>query len=160
VAYAEVHYDADTADAAAVGAPYGGSAEVMVHFRRQELAPYAGHQLQKVLVHWGSSRPKALTLKVYAAGAEPVEVLREQRVDPGALTPGAWNELPLDAPLTLSGEDLWVGVAVTSPDDRVAGIRLDAGEQVAGVNLINFQGSWEGIDAAHNLKLRLLVLLK
>jgi hypothetical protein len=133
------HYDGENVDN--IGLTAGGTFYTAVRFPTEMVAPFAHYTLDAVDIYIGDL-PTTLKLLVWAAGTTtaPGQVIFEQVVEPNE---NSWNNIVLDAPLELSGADLWVGFEIThGAGSYVMG--LDGGSTVMDGNWLSEDGiNWE-----------------
>lgn len=134
-----LHYDADNIDA--IGLNAGGTFFAAVRFPTDMVAPFEAYTLNSVKV-FINDLPSSLKLLVWNAGTTttPGQIVHEQLIEPLA---NSWNDVVLDNPLELSGEDLWIGFEIThDPGNFVMG--FDAGATVMDGNWLSEDGvNWE-----------------
>ncbi|MBW7847678.1 MAG: choice-of-anchor J domain-containing protein [Bacteroidales bacterium] len=115
----QLHYDGDNVDA--IGLVQGGSFFVAARFPQEMVNAFAGASLTQVMVYV-NDMPTDAKLYIWGPGTTetPGSAMVEQNV---AVTPMAWNTLTLTTPLTLDGNDIWVGMGYTNePGTFIAGI--------------------------------------
>jgi hypothetical protein len=129
-----LNYDGVNSDA--IGLTAGGTFHVAARFPAAMVGQYTGYSLQTVAVYINNAPTNAI-LKIWGAGAanSPGAVLHEKAFSPTALS---WNTLSLSDPVSLDGNDLWVGYTVTHA----------AGQYPAGCDAgpANPDGAWISTD--------------
>jgi len=136
-----LHYDGDT-DGGAIGNPnvdYDWT--VAAKFPADMVDEYIGMSITQVSVALGDP-PLSTKIMIYGmgnlAGDTPGELLYEQEF---AGIGGEWNDITLDTPLYVDGQDLWVGYQVNG----LAGTFVcatDEGPPHTDGQWISFGGSW------------------
>jgi len=88
-----------------------GFHETAVRFSPDITRPFTGKQLGAVLWYTGP-RAANTEIRIYGpgAGSGPGALLYSKDVTSLA-RPFAWNEVELDAPVAITGEELWIGIA-------------------------------------------------
>ncbi len=116
----ELHYDGENIDA--VGLVEGGSFSHAARFPQVIVEPFITATLSDVKIYILDA---ATSSKLYVWGpgtdGSPGDVIVEQNV---TLTPNSWNTITLATPITLDGNDLWIGFNHTH----------DAGSFIAGID--------------------------
>ncbi|GAB1419614.1 hypothetical protein MASR2M12_23790 [Bacteroidales bacterium] len=104
-----LHYDGENDDA--IGLTGGGSYFVAARFPADLTSGYAGYTLDEVMVYINDV-PNPAKLMIWGAGTTttPGALLHEQSF---TATAQSWNNISLSSPLTLLGQDIWVGYSVT-----------------------------------------------
>jgi len=104
-----LNYDGPNFDA--IGLTAGGTFHVAARFPAAMVGQYAGYTLQSVDVYINNV-PTNATMKIWGAGTatSPGAVLHQQVYTP---TGTSWNTITLTTPVTLDGNDLWIGYSVT-----------------------------------------------
>ncbi len=151
-----LHYDGDNDDA--IGLTSGGSFHVAARFPSDMVAQYSGYVLQSVDVYINDV-PNPSTLYIWGAGSAnaPGAVLHQQNFTG---TAASWNTITLSTPLTLTGQDIWVGYSVThAASEYPAG--CDAGPANPNGDWISTDGStWAhlaGYGLDYNWNIRALI---
>ncbi|MCK9448199.1 MAG: choice-of-anchor J domain-containing protein [Bacteroidales bacterium] len=151
-----LHYDGEN-DGNAIGLTNGGTFHVAARFPSAMVSDYAGYTLESVDIYINDT-PTSATLKIWGAGtaSAPGPVLHQQGFS-GAF---AWETVTLTSPVTLTGEDIWVGYTVEHvADDFPAG--CDAGPANPNGDWISTDGnSWDhlaGFDLNYNWNIRALI---
>ncbi len=125
-----LNYDGPNDDA--IGLTNGGTMYVAARFPAAMVNQYAYYTLETVDVYI-NDLPSAATLRVWAAGTStaPGVLLHQQDFTP---VPESWNTITLTIPVTLDGNDIWIGYNLTHA----------AGEFCAGVDAgpANPDGAW------------------
>ncbi len=119
-----LNYDGDNSSAIGwTNAPI--DAEVAAMFPTSMTIPHAGMQLTSVFV-FINDLGENFKLKVYGMGdaISPGSLLVEQEFSPAA---ASWHLIELDEPLTITGEDLWVGYSFTQQTTDIFIPGCDAG---------------------------------
>ncbi len=119
-----LNYDGDNSSAIGwTNAPI--DAEVAAMFPTSMTGPHAGMQLTSVFV-FINDLGENFKLKVYGMGTaiSPGSLLVEQEFSPAA---ASWHLIELDEPLTITGEDLWVGYSFTQQTTDIFIPGCDAG---------------------------------
>ncbi|GAB1419667.1 hypothetical protein MASR2M12_24320 [Bacteroidales bacterium] len=131
-----LHYDGDNDDA--IGLTNGGSFHVAARFPSDMVAQYSGYVLQSVDIYINDV-PNPSTLKIWGAGSAnaPGTLLHQQNFTG---TAASWNTITLSTPLTLTGQDIWVGYSVTH-----AASEYPAGTDVGPANP---NGDWISTDGS------------
>lgn len=109
-----------------VGYPNPTVYEVAARFPHTMTLPYAGMQLTQVDFYINHTDNCAFKIKIYGEGAsyEPGPLLLEQAF--AAAFPG-WFTLTLNTPITITGEDIWIGYWVAQAVGGIFPIGADAG---------------------------------
>jgi len=148
-----LNYDGD--NNSAIGWALPTNAEVAAKFTASMTATYAGMQLTSVFV-FINDLGENFKLKVYGMGTNiaPGSLLVEQDFYPNA---SSWHLIELDEPITIIGEDLWVGYSYIQqmPDIFVSG--CDAGPNDPNGDWFKTDGGWEHIssyDLPYNWNIR------
>jgi hypothetical protein len=117
---------------------------------------YAGMELYKVTVFINDPDPADdMAIKIYGMNQDyfPGELLYEQAFDPLLLD---WNDIILDTPIPVTGEDLWVAVYTNQTTAETHAIGTDAGPAVYNGDWISSGPGWghlaPGIDANWNIR--------
>ena len=134
-----LHYDGDNFDA--IGLNAGGTFFTAVRFPTDMVAPFEAYTLNSIKFYI-NDLPSSLKLLVWGAGTttSPGQILHEQLIEPLAYS---WNDLTLDVPLELSGEDLWIGFEITHEAGNYV-MGLDGGPTVLDGNWLSEDGeNWE-----------------
>ncbi|MBO4744636.1 MAG: T9SS type A sorting domain-containing protein [Bacteroidales bacterium] len=113
-------------------------------FQVAEIAPYGGYELTKVRFVPCESAC-TYTVRVWVggtSGTNPGTMVVNQEVPAEEITLNAWNEITLDAPVSITGaEELWFGYFANTTTGYPAGV--DNGPAVTGKgDLMHFGGSW------------------
>jgi len=119
-----LNYDGD--NSSAIGWTVAPTdAEVAAMFPTSMTGPHAGMQLTSVFV-FINDLGENFKLKVYGMGTDiaPGSLLVEQDFSPAA---ASWHIIELDEPLTITGEDLWVGYSFTQQAEDLFVPGCDAG---------------------------------
>lgn len=132
-------------DSANVSGPLltAGTHELAVQFTSNETAPLAGRALERVSFYLGPA-PAKLELIVYGEGNDDEPGAQLYRIDlTNRLQPFDWNEHRLVSPVELTGEDLWLSIAVTHSENQQS-VGCDAGPAEAGGDwlLHDDDGNW------------------
>ena len=115
-----LHYDGSNSNA--IGwSTVPVTVTVAARFPNSITLPYAGLQLTKVqcyINNLNTTGSNQMTVKIYGMknGFEPGALLTSQTFTPTALT---WNTITLTTPITVTGEDLWVGYQFTQTDPSI-----------------------------------------
>ncbi|MDO8550326.1 MAG: T9SS type A sorting domain-containing protein [Ignavibacteria bacterium] len=122
----------------AIGLTNGGTFEVSAQFTSTQTGQYAGWNLIEVQVYVNDV-PIQATLKIYDTGtaSTPGPLLYSAPFTPVATS---WQKITLSNPVTISGNDIWVGYEVNhSSGTYPAGV--DDGPAVPGGDWV-YNGSW------------------
>lgn len=100
---------------------------------------------------------RTFTVKIYGQGttSAPGTLLRTQ----AATLALGWNTMTLSTPLTVSGEDLWIGYSVSNAAGEYPG-GVDAGPAAANGDWIYLNSSWEhlaGLGLNYNWNIRAII---
>lgn len=117
---------------------------------------YAGMELYKVTVFINDPDPADdMAIKIYGMDQDyfPGELLHEQAFEPLMLD---WNNIILDTPIPVTGEDLWVACYTNQTTATTHAIGTDAGPAVYNGDWISSGPGWghlaPGIDANWNIR--------
>ena len=104
-----LHYDGE--NHSAIGWAYSFDVEVAAMFPASITGPYAGMQIASVDVYIHDVGEN-FYLRIYgmSTNCEPGELLVEQAFTPQG---ESWENIVLDEPLNITGEDIWVGYVFT-----------------------------------------------
>ena len=118
-----LHYDGD--NNSAVGLINPSVWEVAAVFPNALTLPYAGMEIISVEV-FINDLVEEYTLKIYGEGTsyEPGDLLHEQVFYP---TEASWNTITLDTPVTITGEDIWVGYEMDQQGTDIFPAGIDVG---------------------------------
>ncbi|MBL1155776.1 MAG: T9SS C-terminal target domain-containing protein [Ignavibacteriae bacterium] len=130
----------------AIGLTNGGTFEVSASFPASMMGAYAGQSLTQVIIYINDI-PSPCVLKIYDQGTPtaPGTLLYSETLN---VTATSWNTITLATPVTITGNDIWVGYEVTHTGGTYpAG--CDAGPAVLNGDWIKFSGTWQRlIDAS------------
>lgn len=120
-------YDGDNATGPLLPA---GEYEAAVRFPSSILDDYKGRDLVEASFFIGIL-PAGCVLKIYGEGStgSPGDLIFEADVT-NDIVAGAWNRLTLGTPIEITGEDIWISVALTH-DQTQQSIGCDAGPNQA-----------------------------
>jgi hypothetical protein len=109
-----------------VGYPNPTVYEVAARFPHSMTLPYAGMELTQVDIYLSHVENCAFKIKIYGEGEsyEPGPLLLEQAF---AATFIGWYTITLSTPVTITGEDLWIGYWVAQAVGAIFPIGADAG---------------------------------
>lgn len=134
-----LHYDGDNVDA--IGLVEGGSFFHAARYPQSLVAPFVAANITQVELYI-NDLPEVATMYIWGPGTtgSPGEVLLQQTV---SVTAQSWNTITLATPLTLTGDDIWIGFGYTHPAGTfIAGI--DGGPlNPNGDFLREASGEWE-----------------
>lgn len=119
-----------------------GQHETAVRFSSSLTGRYNGKKLTAVRWYTGP-RAVSTTVKVYGPGSNngPGTVLYTKDVS-SSVRPFSWNEHVLDTPVSITGEELWLGIAFTHGETGQT-IGCDAGPNKSGGDwLFTADGQW------------------
>ena len=122
----------------AIGLTAGGTFQVSAYWPAASMAQYAGMELTSVEIYINDP-PTSSVLKIYGQGSAtvPGALLHQQTL---SVNPVAWNNITLSTPVSITGNDIWIGYEVT----HAAGLftpGCDAGPAVAGFgDMISLDG--------------------
>ena len=140
-----IRYDNGVNDDA-IGLTSGGTFEVSAYWPAATMGQYAGMDLTSVEIYINDP-PTSSVLKIYGQGTAtvPGTLLHQQTL---SVNPVAWNIIQLSTPVSITGNDIWIGYEVT----HATGIYTpgcDAGPAVAGYgDMISLDGvSFEPMSA-------------
>lgn len=117
-----IHYDG--ANANAIGLTAGGTFHVLARYTAEMLDVFEGSTIQSIDAYIAAATT-ATEIRIYDAGTTtaPGALLFSQEFTPNI---ASWNNIVLNTPLELSGNDIWVGLVLThAPSTWVMGV--DAG---------------------------------
>ncbi len=132
-----IRYD-DGINNDAIGLTAGGTFQVAAYWPASSMGQYAGMELTSIEIYINDA-PTAAVMKIYDQGSAtvPGALLHEQTMSVNALM---WNDIVLTSPVTISGNDIWIGYEVTH-DVGVYAPGTDAGPAVAGFgDMISLDG--------------------
>ncbi|MDD3700923.1 MAG: choice-of-anchor J domain-containing protein [Bacteroidales bacterium] len=131
-----LNYDGENDDA--IGLQGGGTFYVAARFPSDMVSAYAGYSLESVDVYINDV-PSPGVLYIWGAGTSTTtgSILHQQNFN---AAPADWNTITLTTPVTLSGQDIWVGYSVTH-DDQQWPAGCDAGPA-------HPQGDWISMDGS------------
>ena len=145
-----LNYDSDD-EGGAIGNPNADYQWVVAaRFPADMLAPYRGMEINKVSVFLNDP-PLETKIQIYGMGnnvnkIQAGELIYEQDFTPIA---GEWNEVMLDNPVYVDGQDLWVGYYLSGiAGTFVAG--TDAGPEHPDGQWISFGGAWTRLIEAND----------
>jgi len=117
-------YDGPNANAPFLPA---GEYEAAVRFPAGQTSQYSGRQLRSVYLYF-YNLPTGVQVKIYSGedSSTPDSLLYSGNITRNELTAFAWSEHVLDAPLQITGTDLWVSTRFVHPFDQQS-IGCDAG---------------------------------
>lgn len=118
-----IHYDGPNQTAPVLPA---GDYEAAARFTSAELSDYVGRKLIEVNF-FIANLPQNCTIRIYDEGdaGTPGNVLYSASVS-NSLRPFSWNTHEIRNPIDITGEDLWIGVALTHTATQQS-IGCDAG---------------------------------
>ncbi len=122
-----------------------GLHELAARFTSQELTNYVGQDLAEVSFFLANI-PQTCTIKIYGQGTRdaPGTLLYSATVS-NSLAPFSWNNHRIQAPIEITGDDLWISIAVTH-GGNLQSVGCDAGPADAGGNgdriLLDGNGAW------------------
>lgn len=133
-----------------IGLTNGGTFYVSAYFPASTMGQYAGMKLNQVEVYIYQV-PTTLQIRIYGQGTptQPGPLLHQQAVSP---IQQGWNLVTLSNQVDITGQDLWIGYAVTHTQGNYpAGV--DAGPAVAGFgDMISLDNtSWVSMSIQYNL---------
>ena len=132
-----IRYDNGVNDDA-IGLTSGGTFQVSAYWPASSMGQYAGMELTSVEI-FINDPPSSCVLKIYDQGSAtvPGSLLHQQTL---SVNPVAWNNIVLSSPVSITGNDIWIGYEVTHGGSEFpAG--CDAGPAVAGFgDMISLDG--------------------
>ena len=134
---AVIRYDNGVNDDA-IGLTGGGTFQVSAYWPAATMEQYAGMELTSVEIYVNDP-PSSCILKIYGQGTAttPGPVLHQQTL---SVNPVAWNNIVLSTPVSITGNDIWIGYEVTH-DAGLFTPGCDAGPAVAGFgDMISLDG--------------------
>ncbi len=104
-----LHYDGENSDA--IGLTNGGTMYMAARFPSAMVGQYAYYTLETVSVYINDA-PTATTVRIWSAGTStaPGTLIHQQNFTPVA---NSWNTITLTTPVTLDGNDIWIGYNLT-----------------------------------------------
>jgi len=134
-----LNYDGNNIDAPAL---FAGDYTAIVRFPASDLSNLVDGQLEEV-DFWIADIPSTLTLQVFGEGDgnSPGSLLHSENI---ILRTEAndWNNISLNTPVNITGEELWVGFEFRL-DDFARVIGCDAGPAIENGDLMNDEsGNW------------------
>jgi hypothetical protein len=137
---------------------YGlGPWQVATHFTSADVSPWVGERIRSVRV-FISTVPTSISVQVYKGGvaAPTLPAVVDQVVSADYLDDFSWNEIVLDNPPTIAGDDYWIAVSESGSGKTVFG--ADAGPANAEGDWWNLNGGgWVQSGENRNWNLRAIV---
>jgi len=117
-----------------------GIHELAARFTSQELTNFVGQDLVEVSF-FIANLPQTCTIKIYGEGTRdaPGTLLYSATVS-NSLAPFSWNNHRMQAPIAITGEDIWISVSVTH-GNNLQSVGCDAGPADANGDLILLDGA-------------------
>lgn len=139
-----------------VGFPNPTVYEVAARFPNSMTLPYAGMELTKVDLYLYHTDDCSFKVKVYGEGTayEPGALLAEQTIN--ATFPD-WYSITLNTPITLTGEDIWVGYWVAQSVGAIYPIGSDEGPANPDGHFIKPGVGWTVSNLDYNWNIRALL---
>ncbi len=124
----------------------GGTWYVAAYWPAASLTDHIGMALTQVELAIYQVDNVEFTFYVWGQGtaSSSGEVLFQQSFDPAYLS---WHTLVLDIPLTITGEDIWIGYGMAGPLQTIYPVGGDSGPAVTGFgDMISFDGAnWSAL---------------
>ncbi|HQI41374.1 MAG TPA: T9SS type A sorting domain-containing protein [Ignavibacteriaceae bacterium] len=123
----------------AIGLTNGGTFQVAASFPASMMGAYTGQSLTQVIIYINDV-PNPCVLKVYDQGTPttPGTLLYSQTL---TVTAASWNTITLATPVSITGNDIWVGYECTHTGGTYpAG--CDAGPAVVNGDWVYLNGAW------------------
>ncbi|MCD4773855.1 MAG: T9SS type A sorting domain-containing protein [Bacteroidales bacterium] len=146
-----LNYDGDNASAIGLSAP--GIWQAAAKFMNVLTLPYAGMELTSVEV-FINELVEGYTLKIYGEGDydyEPGDLLAEQVFFPNE---ASWHTITLDTPITITGEDIWVGYELDQQGTDIFPAGTDDGPADPNGNWIKTGIAWGHLSHDYNWNIR------
>ena len=122
-----------------------GEHEAAARFPASIMSNHAGKTLTEIRWFMGPQLPAGCTIKIYDEGsnATPGTILYTANVS-NALQGNAWNDHTLSTPVSISGNDIWISIALTHNQAQQS-IGCDAGPAAANGDWLfsDSDGNWE-----------------
>ncbi len=128
-----------------------GIYETAASFSAGQLGGFAGTDL--VAIHiFLFQRPFNTEIRVYEAGSsgQPGSLLYSEAINRSTLSENGWTRIPLDTPLPLDGDGLWISFRFEHGGTAIQSLGCDAGPRSPDGDRFFTAGAWTTFNAFAN----------